>query len=158
MEQKQKQKQTPDAEAKKSRLFEIAMVAVILLLVGVLLIMGRRTVSVTLPASFEDSALWQEVANDGKVVRKTDEGFTTETEYTFKYKTTGRNGSVVIVFAYVDPNTGDEIGDRRAFRFDTNALGFVTAVAVDPPEEGTGAETTAPAESKPVSSEEDGVL
>ena len=116
-------------------LSDIIVVAVILVLVITLLLMGNRTCSVTLPANMEDGAEWVELVNEEKVAVLTDKGYTSETEYTFKYKTAGRNSSVIVVYAYRDTKTGDEMAERVAYEFTTNAFGFITAKQVEVPQE-----------------------
>ena len=116
-------------------LSDIIVVAVILVLVITLLLMGNRTCSVTLPANMEDGAEWVELVNEEKVAVLTDKGYTSETEYTFKYKTAGSNASVTVVYAYRDTKTGDEMAERVAYEFTTNAFGFITAMQVEVPQE-----------------------
>ena len=116
-------------------LSDIIVVAVILVLVITLLLMGNRTCSVTLPANMEDGAEWVELVNEEKVAVLTDKGYTSETEYTFKYKTAGSNSSVIVVYAYRDTKTGDEMAERVAYEFTTNAFGFITAKQVEVPQE-----------------------
>ncbi len=130
----EKGKNTPTG-GKKINAAEIALVAAVVLLVGILLLMERRTVSVTLPASPDDVSVWSEAGNDGSVVLKSDEGFVSETEYGFKYRSVSRNGSTVIVFLCTDPDTGDEMAERIAYRFSTDALGFARAERIDVPED-----------------------
>lgn len=112
---------------------DIIVVAVILVLVIVLLLMGKRTCSITLPADVTDGAEWVEIWNEEKVAKLTDEGYTSETEYTFKYKTAGNGKTVTVVYAYLDTKTGDEMAERIAYEFSTNAFGFITARQVEVP-------------------------
>ena len=105
---------------------DIAVVAVIVVLVITLCIMGNRTCSVTLPADMTDGAEWVELVNEEKVAILTDQGYISETEYTFKYKTASSDASVIIVYAYRDTKTGDEMADRVAYRFTTDAFGFIS--------------------------------
>lgn len=113
---------------------DMIVVAVILVLVVLLLFMGNRTCSVTLPADMTDGAEWVEVWNEEKVVKLTDEGYTSESEYTFKYKVAGKgNSSVIVVYAYRDRATGDEMAERVAYEFSVSALGFVSARQVEVP-------------------------
>ena len=123
-------------------LSDIIVVAVILVLVITLLLMGKRTCSITLPASMEDGAEWVELVNEEKVAVLTDKGYTSETEYTFKYKTAGSSASVIVVYAYRDTKTGDEMAERVTYEFTTDAFGFISAKQVEIPEDtGTAAET-----------------
>ncbi len=112
---------------------EIIVVAVLLLLVVLLLFMGKRTCSVTLSADIYEDAQWVEVTKDQQIVTMTEEGYTSETEYTFKYKAAANRASVVIVYAYCDRETGDEMAERVAYEFTTNAFGFVSAKQVEVP-------------------------
>ncbi|MBQ9780883.1 MAG: hypothetical protein IJW00_08055 [Clostridia bacterium] len=123
-------------------LSDIIVVAVILILVITLLLMGNRTCSVTLPANMEDGAEWVELVNEEKVALLTDKGYTSETEYTFKYKTAQSSSSVIIVYAYRDTKTGDEMAERVAYEFTTNAFGFISVRQVEVPKDtNTTAET-----------------
>ncbi|MBE6559220.1 MAG: hypothetical protein E7661_09475 [Ruminococcaceae bacterium] len=106
---------------------DIVVVAVIVVLVLLLLFMGRRTCSVTLPSDISDGAEWAELWNDGQVVKLTDEGYTSETEYTFKYKAGKTKSTVTVVYVYLDKDTGDEMDERIAYTFTTDAFGFITA-------------------------------
>ena len=114
-------------------LSDIIVVAVILLLVILLLFMGKRTCSVTLDADINDGAEWVEVWNDDKVAMLTDEGYTSETAYTFQYRTAGSRASVTVVYAYVDKKTGEEMAERVAYEFTTDAFGFITVRLVEVP-------------------------
>ncbi len=136
-------KETAKGKGKRPiALSDIVVVAVILALVITLLLMGKRTCSVTLPADVTDGAEWVEIWNEEKVAKLTDEGYTSETEYTFKYKTAGNSTSVIIVYAYRDTKTGDEMAERVAYEFTTDAFGFISAKQVEIPEEtGTTVET-----------------
>ena len=123
-------------------LSDIVVVAVILFLVITLLIMGNRSCSVTLPADITDGAEWVELLNEEKVAALSDKGYTSETEYTFKYKTAQSSSSVIIVYAYRDTKTGDEMAERVAYEFTTNAFGFISVRQVDVPKDtDTTAET-----------------
>ncbi len=116
-------------------LSDIIVVAVILVLVITLLLMGNRTCSVTLPADMTDGAEWAELLNEEKVAVLTDKGYTSETEYTFKYKSAGSNASVTVVYAYRDTKTGDEMAERVAYEFTTNAFGFISVKQVEVPKD-----------------------
>lgn len=115
-------------------LSDIIVVAVILVLVITLLLMGKRTCSVTLPANMEDGAEWVELYNEEKVAALTDKGYVSETEYAFKYKTAQSGSSVVIVYAYRDTKTGDEMAERVAYEITTDNFGFISAKQVEVPE------------------------
>ena len=121
------------AKGKGKRPFALSDIIVVLVIT--LLLMGNRTCSVTLPANMEDGAEWVELVNEEKVAVLTDKGYTSETEYTFKYKTAGSNASVIVVYAYRDTKTGDEMAERVAYEFTTNAFGFITAMQVEVPQE-----------------------
>ena len=114
---------------------DIIVVAVILVLVITLLLMGKRTCSVILSADMTDGAEWVELVNEEKVAVLTDKGYTSETEYTFKYKSVGNSQRVVIVYAYRDQKTGDEMAERVAYEFTTNGFGFITAKQVEVPKD-----------------------
>lgn len=125
--------QNPPKRRKAFGKLEIIVVAVLLLLVILLLFMGKRTCSVTLPADIYEDAQWVEVVNDGQVAIMTDEGYTSEAEYTFKYKAAANRASVVIIYAYRDRETGDEMAERVAYEFTTNAFGFISTKQVEVP-------------------------
>ncbi len=125
----------PEEKGKRSfSLSDILVVAVILILVMILLVMGKRTCSVTLPADVSEGGTWMELVNDENVVKLTDEGFTSETEYTFKYKASSSRAKVTIVYVYRDEKTGDEMAERVAYTFTTDLFGFISVEKADIPE------------------------
>lgn len=120
---------------KKLACADIIVVGVILLLVVILLLMGQRACKVVLPAQLEDGATWLEIWNDGTVVACADQGYASETEYVFNYRSVSTQGKTIVIFAYVDGETGDEMAERVAYEFSSNMLGFLTAVQIDIPED-----------------------
>lgn len=130
--------QDTKTKGKQKRSFaksDIVVVAVILVLVIILLLMGKRSCSVTLPADMTDGAEWVELVNEEKVALLTDQGYISETEYTFKYRSVGNGDSVTVVYAYRDKKTGDEMAERVAYEFTTNAFGFITVKQVEVPKD-----------------------
>lgn len=130
-----KETQTKEKGKRPFALSDIIVVAVILVLVIILLLMGNRTCSITLPADINEGAEWVEILNEEKVALLTDEGYTSETEYTFKYKSEGNNQTVTVVYAYRDTKTGDEMAERVAYEFTTDAFGFISVRQVDVPKD-----------------------
>ena len=129
------QDQNPPKKKKSIGKLEIIVIAVLLLLVVLLLFMGKRTCSVTLPSDMYEDAQWVEVTHGEGMITKTEEGYTSETEYTFTYKAAANRASVVVIYAYRDRETGDEMAERVAYEFTTNAFGFISAKQVELPKD-----------------------
>lgn len=123
--------------SKKVKRVDVIVIAVILILVLILAIMGQRscTITLTAPEGFEGVYVWCEVYNDGRIATCSDTGMVSQNEYALKYTAIGNKGETVVLFACLDPETGDELCDRVAYQITATGWGFLTATLVDIPQE-----------------------
>lgn len=129
--------ENPTLNSKKKHGADIILVAIILVVVLMLILMSQRTCTVilTVPEGVDEGYLWCEIYNDREVVICSDTGHVSQKEYAVKYRAVGGKGETLVIFAYIDPETGDEMAERVAYRITSTALGFLTATPVDVPKE-----------------------